>query len=142
MYVTKCNPDRGLVTLNNDLQGFFKGFGLDSEALDTVWYPSVDVAETEQVYELKAEIPGLKKEDVKLTLEDNVLTLQGERKEEAENRKKNIQISERVYGRFQRSFRLPREVKAENIKAAYKDGVLTVEIPKAEQSKPKEIAVA
>jgi len=90
---------------------------------------------------VKAEIPGLKKEDIKVNLEDDVLTIQGEKKEETEKKEKNVQISERVYGKFQRSFRLPKRTKTEAIKAAYKDGVLTLEIPKAEEAKPAAITV-
>jgi HSP20 family protein len=142
MSLIRWNANRGLASLADDAERFFRGYGLDEANFDTVWYPSVDVSETDNAYEVKAEIPGMKKDDIKVSLEDNVLTLKGERKEESETKKKNIQICERYYGRFQRSFRLPREVKSDGIKAAYKDGVLTVEIPKAEETKPKEIEVS
>ena len=142
MSLVKFNPNRDLASLTDDAVWFFRGFEMDPEYFDTVWYPSVDVAENEHSYEVKAELPGLKKEDIKLSLEDNVLTLEGERKEESETKKKNVRISERAYGRFQRCFRLPKEVSAEGVKASYKDGILTVEIPKSEAAKPKLIDVA
>ena len=121
---------------------FFNSFGLDFNTTDSVWSPSVDISETENHYEVKAEVPGLKKEDIKLAVEDNVLTLSGEKKTEKETDKKNYHRLERAYGRFERSFRLPKQVNVENIKASYKNGVLTVNIPKSEAVKPKEIAVS
>jgi HSP20 family protein len=141
MSLIRFNPNRGLALLGNDVERFFRGYGFDPETFDTVWAPSVDVAENENAYEVKAEIPGMKKEDIKVNLEDDVLTIQGEKKEEIEKKEKNVQISERVYGRFQRSFRLPKRTRTEAIKATYKDGILTLEIPKAEESKPAAIPV-
>jgi len=141
MSLVTFNPYRGLASLSNDVERFFRGYDFDPETFDTVWVPSVDVAENEKAYEVKAEIPGMKKEDIKVNFEDGVLTIQGEKKEEIEKKEKNVQISERVYGRFQRSFRLPKQAKTEAIKATYKDGVLTLEIPKAEEAKPAEIAI-
>ena len=142
MSLIKWSPYRNLISLPDEIDHFFNGFGLDLNASDSVWSPSVDISETENQYEVKAEIPGLKKEDIKLSVEDNVLTLSGERKYENETEKKNYHRIERAYGKFERSFRLPREVDAGNIKANYKNGVLTVHIPKVEAVKPKEIAVS
>ena len=142
MSLIKWSPYRNLISLPDEIDHFFNGFGLDLNASDSVWSPSVDISETENQYEVKAEIPGLKKEDIKLSVEDNVLTLSGERKYENETEKKNYHRIERAYGKFERSFRLPREVDAGNIKANYKNGVLTVHIPKTETVKPKEIAVS
>jgi HSP20 family protein len=123
-----------------DVETFFENFGLGLNR-DTVWCPSVDVAETQDAYEVKAEIPGILKEDIHISLEDHVLTLKGEKKQENETKNKNVHTVERVYGKFERSFRLPEGVKSEGIKAKYDNGVLTVDIPKAEEAKPKEIAV-
>jgi len=142
MSLIRWNQDRGRAFLAKDVERFFNGWGFDPEVFDSVWYPTVDVSESEQVYEVKAELPGINKDNIKVSLEDNVLTLKGERKEEAETKKKNVQIHERYYGKFQRSFRLPVEVKSAEIKASYKDGVLKIEIPKAEEARPKEIAIA
>ncbi len=142
MSLIKWSPYKNLISLPDEVDRFFNGFGLDLNASDSVWSPTVDISETENQYEVNAEVPGLKKEDIKLSVEDNVLTLSGERKVEKETDKKNYHRIERVYGKFERSFRLPKEVDAENIKASYKNGVLTVHIPKTEAVKPKEIAVS
>jgi HSP20 family protein len=141
MSLVRFNPYRGLASLSDDVERFFRGYDIDPETFDTVWVPSVDVAENEKAYEVKAEIPGMKKEDIKVNLENDVLTIQGEKKEETDKKEKNVQLSERVYGRFQRSFRLPKQTKSEAIKATYKDGVLTLEIPKAEETKPAAIPI-
>ena len=142
MSLIRWSPYRNLISLPDEVERFFNGFGLDYQNSDSVWSPTVDISETEESYEVKAEIPGLKKEDIKLSVEDNVLTLSGERKVEKETEKKNYHRLERAYGKFERSFRLPREVDSESIKASYKNGVLTVQIPKSEAVKPKEIAVS
>jgi len=142
MTLVRYNPYRNLVSLPRHLNSFFNDFGLDSNFSDTVWRPSVDIAETEDHYELKAEIPGLSKKEIKISVENNVLTLSGEKKHEEETSNKNYHRVETQYGRFERSFQLPEQVKAEEIKARYNNGVLTVEIPKAEKVKPKEIAVS
>ena len=142
MSLIRWSPYRNLISLPDEVERFFNGFGLDYQNSDSVWSPTVDISETEDQYEVKAEIPGLKKEDIKLSVEDSVLTLSGERKVEKKSDKKNYHRLERAYGRFERSFRLPREVDSESIKASYKNGVLTVQIPKSEAIKPKEIAVS
>lgn len=104
------------------------------------WYPAVDVLEEKDRYTVKAELPGVKQEDIKISLDDNVLTLKGERKSETE-KKDDYYYRERVYGEFSRSFRLPTDVDAEKIEATYQDGVLKVDIPKSEEVKPKEISI-
>lgn len=133
---------RSLISLPNEIDRFFSDFGLDWKNSDSVWNPSVDLSETEDGYEIKAEIPGMNKKDIKISCRDNVLRLSGERKHEEDEKGKNYHRAERTYGAFQRSFRLPHEVKVEEINAKYRDGVLYVEIPKAEKAKPKEIAVS
>ncbi|HHS12998.1 MAG TPA: Hsp20/alpha crystallin family protein [bacterium] len=142
MSLVRWNPRQSLMSLPSALDDFFRGFGLNFEEQDRIWMPIVDVAETEDAYEIKAEIPGLKKEDIKISLEEGMLTLQGEKKEEKEKEKRNYHRIERVYGAFHRSFRLPREVEADKIKARYEDGILSVVIPKSEKLKPKQIAVS
>lgn len=142
MSLVRWNPRQSLMSLPPALDDFFRGFGLNWDEQDRRWMPIVDVAETEEAYEIKAEIPGLKKEDIKISLEEGLLTLQGEKKEEKEKEKRNYHRVERVYGAFHRSFRLPREIEAGKIKACYEDGILSVVIPKSEKLKPKEIAVS
>ena len=105
------------------------------------WTPSVDISETEQEYQIKAEIPDVKKEDVKVMLEDGVLTIQGERKHEKEEKGKKYHRIERSYGSFVRTFSLPDVIEEEKVKAEFKDGVLNLHLPKSEKAKPKAIEV-
>jgi HSP20 family protein len=105
------------------------------------WVPSVDVSETEGEYQIKAEIPDVKKEDVKVTVEDGVLTIQGERRQEKEEKGKKYHRVECSYGSFVRSFTLPDLVDEEKVKAEFKDGVLNLKLPKSEKAKPKAIEV-
>jgi len=142
MQLIRWNPYRSLISLPDEIERFFSDFGLDTRASDTVWSPSVDLAENDDSYEVKAEIPGMKREDIKVSYRDDVLMLTGEKKQEKENKDKNYHRIERAYGRFERSFWLPKEVKADEIKAQYKNGVLSISIPKAEEVKPKEIEVS
>jgi HSP20 family protein len=105
------------------------------------WVPSVDVSETDGEYQIKAEIPDVKKEDVKVTVEDGVLTIQGERKQEKEEKGKKYHRVECSYGSFVRSFTLPDLVDEGKVKAEFKDGVLNLKLPKSEKAKPKSIEV-
>ncbi|HEX9741404.1 MAG TPA: Hsp20/alpha crystallin family protein [Nitrospiraceae bacterium] len=105
------------------------------------WIPTVDIAETEAEYQIKAELPEVKKEDVKVTVEDGVLTIQGERRHEIEEKGKKYHRVERSYGSFVRSFTLPDHVDDVKVKAEYKDGVLHLHLPKSEKAKPKAIDV-
>jgi HSP20 family protein len=139
--LTKWYPNRNLVSLPEEIDRFFNNWGLDSKDCDCVWAPSVDVAESEKQYEIVAEVPGLKKEDIKISFENGLLTLSGERKQETGEKERNYHRIERSYGKFERSFRLPEEVDSEAIKANYKNGVLKLEIPKTEKALPKQIAI-
>jgi HSP20 family protein len=103
--------------------------------------PAVDIYEDEKAIYLKAEIAGIKPEEMKVHVEKNVLTLEGERKLEKEEQKEGYHRVERSYGSFRRSFSLPENVSTEEISAAYKDGVLTLTLPKTHESKTKEIKV-
>jgi HSP20 family protein len=142
MSLIRWNPRRSLISLPKELDRFFNDFGLDLENFDTVWRPSVDLSETEDSYEVKADIPGMKKEDIQVSYRENVLTLTGEKKKEMKSSKDNYHRLERSYGKFERSFWLPKEVNAEEIKARYRNGVLNVKIPKAEEIKPREISIS
>ena len=142
MTLVRWKPSRSLISLPREIDRFFDDFGLNFRDFDTVWSPRVDLAESEDGYEVKAELPGLKKEEIKVEVHDQVLTLTGEKKNEEKSDTKNYHRVERTYGRFGRSFRLPKEVKSDEIKAKYKNGILTIDIPKSEETKPKEIAVA
>jgi HSP20 family protein len=142
MTLIRCNPYRHLASLPLDVDTIFDpsrfGLGLNPE---TEWSPSVDVVETEEGYEVKAEVPGIRKEDIRISFEGGLLTLKGEKMRESEEKVKNTHRVERAFGRFERSFRLPDGIKADAIKAKYDNGVLTIFIPKVEEAKPKEIAV-
>ena len=142
MTLVRWKPSRSLISLPREIDRFFDDFGLKFRDFDTDWSPRVDLAESEDGYEVKAELPGLKKEEIKVEVHDQVLTLTGEKKNEEKSDTKNYHRVERTYGRFGRSFRLPKEVKSDEIKAKYKNGILTIDIPKSEETKPKEIAVA
>ena len=112
-----------------------------SEDFSGVWSPPVDIFDNEGEIVLKAELPGLKKEDIGINVEDTLLTVSGERKREKEVNEKGVFRSERVYGSFSRSFSLPTTVSVDKINASYKDGVLTISLPKAEEAKPRQIAI-
>ncbi|MFN7963027.1 MAG: Hsp20/alpha crystallin family protein [Thermoanaerobaculia bacterium] len=105
------------------------------------WVPAVDIKETDEAFVIHAELPGLTKEDISITLENNVLRLAGERKFEKEMDKDNYHRIERAYGSFNRAFSLGTGVVAEKVNAQFKDGILTVTVPKAEETKPRKIAI-
>lgn len=105
------------------------------------WSPQVDISETAKEFVIKAEIPEVKKEDVKVTVENGVLTIRGERKQEMEEKGKTFHRVERQYGSFIRSFTLPDNIDAANIKASFKDGMLGLQIQKTVEAKPKSIEV-
>jgi HSP20 family protein len=103
--------------------------------------PSVDIIENDEDYSVNVELPGVDRKDVKITVTDGVLTLKGEKKHTYENKADRYQRVERAFGSFERSFTLPTSVRSDKIEASYKDGILTITIPKAEQAKAKEIEV-
>lgn len=105
------------------------------------WTPLVDISETATAYQIKAEIPDVKKEDVKVTLEDGVLTIQGMRRHEQEAKDKKFHRIERSYGAFVRTFSVPDAVEAGHVTAEFKDGILNLHLPKSERAKPKHIEV-
>ena len=113
----------------------------DEELATGAWSPAVDIHETEDSFVVSADLPGLKKDDIQINVEDNTLTIKGEKKfEEKVPRDKYIRV-ERNYGTFVRSFSLPQNVDSAKIKATFKDGILDLNLPKREESKPKKIAV-
>jgi len=103
--------------------------------------PAIDVVEEKETYLVKAELPGLTKDDVNVSLQDNYLTIKGEKKHEAETKEANFYRRERTYGMFTRTIELPTSVDAKKIDAQFKDGVLSVKLPKTEEAKPKEIEI-
>jgi len=116
--------------------------GMGEESLVGVdWAPLVDIEETDKEFLIKAELPSVKKEDVKVALEDGVLTIQGERREEKEEKTRKVHRVERSYGKFLRRFAVPRDVDEKKVVAEFKDGILFVHVPKSEVAKPKLIEV-
>ena len=105
------------------------------------WTPLADITEDDKEYVIKAELPDVKKEDVKVTVENGVLTIAGERKFEREEKKKKYHRVERAFGTFVRSFSLPDVAEASKVKAEFKNGMLTVHVPKSEKAKPKQVEV-
>ena len=118
--------------------------GVDWQPRDgatTAWVPPVDIFEEDHAIRIMAEIPGVRLEDVKLTVENNVLTIHGTKQQVAEERTDRVHRYERTYGAFERSFTLPTTVDPNAIKATYENGVLTVTLPKVEKAKPRQIEV-
>ena len=153
MALIRWNPVRDGVTLPSDMFQMhreidkmfdrFLGGSLaeDGSVFTSSWTPAVDITEHENEYIVKMELPGVSKDDVKITLEDNVLTVKGEKKQEKESKSSNYHRVERTYGAFQRTFTVPSDVKANGIDASYKDGILSIALPKSEDAKPKQIDV-
>ena len=139
------NPSRELAELSDRLNRVFGRMprGRDENESMTVadWIPPVDISETGVEYLIKAEIPEVRKEDVKVTLEHGVLTIQGMRRQEAEENGKKYHRVERSYGSFMRSFSLPDLVDDTKLQAVFKEGILTLHLPKSEKAKPKAIEV-
>jgi HSP20 family protein len=143
MYLVKRNPR--LDWTPQHIDRFFRDFwnsspfNWDDDSI--VWSPRVDVKETKEAYEVLADLPGLNKKDISISLHNNVLTVEGERKSEAKSEDENSYYQERTYGSFSRSFQLPSKVEQKNIQAEYKDGVLKVILHKSEEAKPREIEI-
>ena len=144
---TRWDPYRDLEELQNRLSTLFgrapvRRNGDRDEAMTvTEWAPLVDITEDDNEYCIKAELPEVKKDDVKVTVENGVLTITGERAFEKEEKDKRYHRVERAYGHFARSFTLPDEAEGEKVTAEFKDGVLLVRVPKSEKAKPKNIQV-
>lgn len=142
MNIVKWHPGKDVINLRTELDKVFGDlFGLSTDSTFDSWAPAVDIAENENEFIVKAEIPGLKQEDIKVTLKNDALTISGEKQQEKEDKHKNYHRIERSYGSFNRSFYLPSKVVEEKIKATYKNGLLEIVIPKSEETKPKEIAI-
>lgn len=137
---------RGLLSLQHDMNRivdeFFRGDQLaDANFTQRDWHPAVDIIENRDRYTLNAELPGISKEEVQVTLENNVLTIRGEKKTNADQKEGDVHRVERRYGSFERSFTLPAAVDVNKIDAQFRDGVLTLTLPKAEEAKPRAIDV-
>lgn len=145
MAITRWRPFRDVVSVQDEMSRLFDDvFGQRPARVqwtDGIWNPSVDVTEDKDSVLVKAEMPGLNKDDIKISVQDSILTLKGEKKQEKEEKETDYHRIERSYGSFCRSFQLPTTVRADKIKANYKDGVLSITLPKTEEVKPKEIPI-
>ena len=145
MAVVKWDPFRDLISIQDRMNKLFEQTISRSRADEgiaaTTWMPSVDIYETPETIVMKAELPGLGREDIDIQIRDNTLTLRGERRFAKDVHEENYLRIERAYGSFQRSFTLPTTIQQEKIRAVFKDGVLELTLPKAEGSKPKKIAI-
>jgi HSP20 family protein len=144
MSLVRWDPFRELEEVSDRLNRLF-GHAPIREAEEALavadWAPSVDIQETDKEYLVQAELPDVKKEDVKVSLEGGMLSLQGERKHEKEEKDTKFHRVERSYGHFLRRFAMPDDVDDKKIRAEFKDGVLNVHLPKSETAKPKAIDV-
>jgi len=134
-----------LFNLRDELDRLFEGSLGDlarAPQLLGVWNPAVDLYEDKDNVIVKAELPGLKREDIEVSLHDGALSLSGERKSEEKIENAEVRRTERFVGRFQRTITLPSSVKGDKVSAQYKDGILTVTLPKAEEAKPRQIQVS
>jgi HSP20 family protein len=141
--LTRWEPSRGAATLQDQVNRLFSDvFERNSEESSlTAWAPSVDIYETEHELVVKADLPEVDPKDLDIRVENNILTIRGERKFEKKVNEENYLRVERAYGSFARSFTLANTVNSEAIKADYQSGVLTLSIPKKEEAKPKQIKV-
>ncbi len=142
---THKQPDSAKEFFNDELLWgfpFMPVTGKQFAGVQSSWLPAIDVAEDKDKFTFKADLPGLKKEDIRLSVENGILTIEGERKSEAEVKDTDYHRVERSYGRFVRSFNLGTAVDDTKIKANYKDGVLEITVPKVEKAKAKTIDVS
>ena len=139
----RTNQANSLNELFNDENAFlgFPAGNVFNQAEGGSWIPALEVQTDENNVYVRADLPGLKKEDISVTIDDNILTIKGERKFESEEKNKQYHITERSYGSFERHLNLRTNVDAGNVKANYKEGVLDITIPKSEKAKAKQIAV-
>ena len=151
MTFAKFNPVKDLLDVEREFNRIFNSMGnrfevtrkegFDEEFDNAVWMPLTDIAEDNDNYYLKVDLPGIKKQDVKISYIDGNLSISGERVQDKEAKDKKIHRIERSYGKYYRSFNIPKEIKDDKIKAEFKDGQLTIIIPKADEVKPKEIDI-
>lgn len=130
-----------LTGMQQEMNRLFDELFGESRGDEGSWLPAVDVSETDNEMIVRAELPGMAQEDIEVNLQENVLTLKGEKKKEEKEEQENFHRVERSYGSFSRTLTLPANVKAEQIQASFKDGVLLITLPKAEEAKTKKIAI-
>jgi HSP20 family protein len=146
MALIRWEPVRELNTIQSEMNRlfntFFEGGPANGTTAQRRWLPAMDLVETQDDFVLRADLPGLSEADVNIELEDNVLTISGERKAEHQEQKEGYYRVERAWGTFSRSLTLPEGVNPEAVKASFDRGVLEVRIPKPEQRKPRKVAIS
>ncbi len=143
MTVVRFEPLRELSSLQNEMNRLFNTvFDTPATGANRRWVPAMDLVETADAFVLRADLPGMTQDDVKLEIEDNVLTVSGERQAEHETQQEGFYRLERAFGAFSRSLTLPKGVNGEAVAASFANGVLEVRIPKPEQAKPRRIEIA
>ncbi len=135
------SPFPEMLELQRSLDRLFGHSAPAGETTTAAWQPAVDIFESDNEIVIKVELPEVKKDDVQVNLDDRTLTIRGERRLEFEDQRDGYHRIERTYGQFARSFTVPPNINRESLKAIYKDGVLKVVLPKAEETKPRQIAV-
>ena len=136
------DPFADMLDLQNSINKLFNlSIGRRTPGEPSTWTPYVDIMRKGDNFILRSELPGLKKDDIEITVQDNVVTLKGEKRDEKEIKEDDYYQCERCFGAFQRSFELPSAIDRSKIKANFKDGVLNVTLPIAEEAKPKQIKV-
>jgi HSP20 family protein len=146
--VTRWSPNRTQYPVNRDpftrlIDNFFGENMLPSEDVSNrAWMPAVNIRETDSAFFVEAELPGLTRDDIEITLENNLLKLSGERRFEKDGNDESYHRVERSYGSFLRTFSLPSQVSSDDVKASFKDGVLVIEVPKAAEARPRKIDLA
>ncbi len=142
MAIQRWDPFKELTSLKSQMDKIFETLLGEGEDIKSgSWVPPVDIYETENEIVIKAEVPGVALNDIEIKVEDDTLIIRGEKKFERDIEKETYHRAERVYGKFQRSFIIPKSVDKEGIKASLKQGVLTIVLPKKEEVKPKEISI-
>lgn len=145
MAIVKWEPLKDFVTLQDRMNQFLSdtlnNYEPENGRLVQDWVPAVDVYEDAEAIQLKAELPGMEMKEIEVKIENNALEIRGEKKIEQTEKKENYHRIERVFGRFSRSFRLPNTVAQDKIKAKYERGVLTITLPKREETKPRSVTV-
>ena len=141
MSLVRWEPFREMDELLRQFSPLFGRHSLRNTGSETSWAPAANISETDKEYLIRAELPEVKKEDVKITLDNGVITISGERKQQKEHKDENELRVESIYGTFSRSFSLPENIDASAVRAESKDGVLKVVIPKKAISQPKSITV-
>ena len=142
--VRRFTPHHELADMHSDMGRLFNwAFGGrgDVSALTSDWMPAIDVYEDDNAYHVRADLPGLKRDEIDITLDNNTLSISGEKKDGNETKSENVYRAERYYGKFLRSVELPSVVNTEKIEAQYKDGVLEIVVPKSEEARPKQIKI-